>query len=83
MIIKINLLYKESIVESFSVTGNITSLDDARFLVLQHLNKFYSDVRYKVKLFKSFEGEIVINLNFEEDLGLSREIKLREIFKND
>ena len=84
-IININVYYKnrELLVESFSVSGRAQNLDDARYLVLEHLNKFYSDVKYKVNLYKSFEDEIVINLDFEEDLALSRELKLREIFKND
>jgi len=83
--IRINVFYKnrENLVESFLVKSDAITLDDARLVVLSHLDKFYIDVKYKINFYKSFSGEFTINLDFEEDLGLSREIKLREIFKND
>jgi len=84
-IIKVNVYYnnRETLFESFSVTADIYNLDDARMLVLDHLSSFYSDVKYKLNLNKSFNGEIMINLDFEENISLSREIKLRKIFNND
>lgn len=84
-IIKVNVYYnnRETLFESFSVSADIYNLDDARMLVLDHLSSFYSDVKYKLNLKKSFNGEIVINLDLDESLGLSREVKLRKIFSND
>ena len=83
--IRINIFYKDRAIlaESFTITigGEIKTIDEAKYLVIQNIDKFYSDTKYKISLFKKFEGESEINIDFEENLSLSREFKLRELLK--
>jgi hypothetical protein len=59
----------------------ISSIDDARFLIINHLDSFYVDVKYKINVFSTFDGETTINLFFEEDISLNRELLLRKILE--
>ena len=82
--IKINIYYKKRTIlaESFTIEeSDVKTIDDARLTVIKNIDSFYSNVKYKVSLFKNFSGESEINIDFEDDLGLSREFKLREILK--
>lgn len=84
--IRINIYYKNRSVlaESFTISigDEVKNIDDAKILVIQNIDKFYSDTKYKINLFKGFEGESEINIDFEEEnISLSREFKLREILK--
>lgn len=83
--IKVNIYYEEKLADTFNVLpgSNVNSIDDARYIVVSHLDKFYSDVKYKLNLFKPYNGHSEINLYFDNNIGLSREIKLRKILKND
>lgn len=81
--IRINIYYKDRTIlaESFTISigGQIKTIDDAKYIVIQNLDNLYSDTKYKINLFKSFDGESEINIDFEENLSLSREFKLREL----
>lgn len=82
--IRINIYIekKKVLIETFTIVETkVRTIDDARMAVIQHLNSFYSNIKYKINLFKNFTGESEINIYFEDDLCLSREIKLREILK--
>ena len=69
--------------ESFSIKigKKITSIDDARILIVNHLDNFYMDVKYKLNIFNTFDGKTTINLFFEEDISLNREILLKKILE--
>jgi len=84
-LIRINIYYKGQLSDEFNIhTGSkINTIDDARYVVISHLDKFYSDVKYKLNLFRPHDGQSEINLYFEDDLSLSRELKLRQILEND
>jgi len=82
--IRINIYFKKRsvLIESFTINETtVRTIDDARMIVIGHLDSFYSDVKYKINLFKNFSGESEINIDFEDDVCLSREFKLREILK--
>jgi len=83
--IEVNIYYgkDKKIMESFPIEigRKISSIDDARLLIINHLDKFYLNVKYKINIFSSFDGSTSINLNFENDIGLSREIMLRKILE--
>lgn len=82
-VIKINVYLKdkENLVENFDVMigEKITSIDDARLIVIKYLDSIYSDIKYKTNIFTSFDGESEINLIFEDDICLTREFKLRKL----
>lgn len=82
-LIEVNIYYgkDKKLMESFPIEigRKISSIDDARFLIINHLDSFYVDVKYKINVFNTFDGETTINLFFEEDISLSRELLLRKI----
>ena len=84
-LIPINIYYgkDKKLMESFSIKigKKITSIDDARILIVNHLDNFYMDVKYKLNIFSTFDGETTINLFFEEDISLNREILLKKILE--
>ena len=81
----VNIYYgkDKKLMESFPIEigRKISSIDDARFLIINHLDSFYVDVKYKINVFSTFDGETTINLFFEEDISLSRELLLRKILE--
>jgi hypothetical protein len=83
----VNIFYgkDKTLVESFpiKISRRITSIDDARVLIINHLDSLYLNVKYKIKVFSSFDGNTTINLDFEDDIGLNREILLKKILNND
>jgi len=84
-IISVNIYYgkDKKLMESFPIEigRKISSIDDARFLIINHLDSFYVDVKYKINVFSTFDGETTINLFFEEDISLNRELLLRKILE--
>ena len=84
-LIPVNIYYgkDKKLMESFSIKigKKITSIDDARLLIVNHLDNFYMDVKYKLNIFNTFDGETTINLFFEEDISLNREILLKKILE--
>jgi len=85
MSLLVNVYYDEdkNLVESFSIEigRKVTSIDDARLLIIEHLDSFYFDVKYKINIFSSFDGDTSINLNFEKDICLNRELLIRKILE--
>ena len=83
--IPVNIYYgkDKKLMESFSIKigKKITSIDDARILIVNHLDSFYVDVKYKLNIFSTFDGETTISLFFEEDISLNREILLKKILE--
>ena len=83
--ISVNIYYgkDKKLMESFPIEIGIkiTSIDDARLLIIDHLDSFYMDVKYKINVFSTFDGETTINLFFEEDISLNRELLLRKILE--
>lgn len=83
----VNVYYgkDKNLIESFPIQigRKITSIDDARILIIRHLDSLYLNVKYKINVFSSFDGSTTINLDFEDDIGLNREILLRKILSND
>ena len=81
----VNIYYgkDKKLMESFPIEIGIkiTSIDDARLLIIDHLDSFYMDVKYKINVFSTFDGETTINLFFEEDISLNRELLLRKILE--
>jgi hypothetical protein len=86
--VRVNIYYntKDILVDSFDFDtndGKITSIDEARSRIISHLDKQYSDTKYKLNLYNSFNGQSEINLFFENNLVLLREIRLKNILKDD
>ncbi len=83
----VNVYYgkDKNLIDSFPIKigRKITSIDDARILIIKHLDSLYLNVKYKINVFSSFDGSTTINLDFEDDIGLNREILLRKILSND
>lgn len=83
----VNVFYgkERNLIESFPIEigRKITSIDDARILIIKHLDSLYLNVKYKINVFSSFGGDTIINLDFEDDIGLNREILLKKILSND
>ena len=83
--ISVNIYYgkDKKLMESFPIEIGIkiTSIDDARLLIIDHLDSFYIDVKYKINIFYTFDGETTISLFFEEDISLNREILLKKILE--
>lgn len=83
--IPINIYYgkDKKLMESFliKIGRKITSIDDARILIVNHLDSFYMDIKYKLNIFTTFDGKTTINLFFEEDISLNREILLKKILE--
>jgi hypothetical protein len=65
-LIPVNIYYgkDKKLMESFSIKigKKITSIDDARILIVNHLDNFYMDVKYKLNIFNTFDGKTTINL---------------------
>jgi len=84
-LIPVNIYYgkDKKLMESFSIKigKKITSIDDARILIVNHLDNFYMDVKYKLNIFNTFDGKTTINLFFEDDISLNREILLKKILE--
>jgi hypothetical protein len=84
-LIEVNIYYgkDKKLMESFplEIGRKISSIDDARFLIINHLDDFYIDVKYKINIFSKFDGGTTINLFFEEDISLNRELLLRKILE--
>lgn len=83
--IKVNIYYKNRsvLIESFDIQidQKIMSIDGARLLIVKHLDNFYSDIVYKINIFRSNDGYDEINLDFEDDIKLKRESTLNSILK--
>jgi hypothetical protein len=80
--IKVNVYYKSKdiIAESFFVESySSKSIEDARFSITKSLDNIYSDVKYKVTIHKPFYGNEYIEVVFEENIAISRHIKLRDL----
>ena len=73
----------KKLMESFPIEigRKISSIDDARFLIINHLDSFYIDVKYKLNVFSTFDDETTISLFFEEDISLNREFLLKKILE--
>jgi hypothetical protein len=84
-LIEVKIYYgkDKKLMESFPIEigRKISSIDDARFLIINHLDDFYIDVKYKINIFSKFDGGTTINLFFEEDISLNRELLLRKILE--
>jgi len=84
-IISVNIYYgkDKKLMESFPIEigRKISSIDDARLLIINHLDSFYIDVKYKLNIFSTFDDETTISLFFEEDISLNREILLKKILE--
>jgi hypothetical protein len=84
-LIEVNIYYgkDKKLMESFQVKigRKISSIDDARFFIINHLDNFYVDVKYKINIFSAFDGSTTINLFFEEDISLNREFLLKKILE--
>lgn len=83
--IEVNIYYgkDKKLMESFPIEigRKISSIDDARFLIIKHLDSLYIDVKYKINVFSTFDGSTTINLFFEDDVSLNRELLLRKILE--
>ena len=83
--IEVNIYYgkDKKLMESFPIEigRKISSIDDARFLIIKHLDSLYIDVKYKINVFSKFDGSTTINLFFEDDVSLNRELLLRKILE--
>ena len=83
--IEVNIYYgkDKKLMESFPIEigRKISSIDDARFLIIKHLDSLYIDVKYKINVFSTFDGSTTINLFFENDVSLNRELLLRKILE--
>ena len=84
-IISVNIYYgkDKKLMESFPIEigRKISSIDDARFLIINYLDSFYIDVKYKLNIFSTFDDETTISLFFEENISLNREILLKKILE--
>jgi hypothetical protein len=84
-LIPVNIYYgkDKKLMESFliKIGEKITSIDGARLLIVNHLDNFYMDIKYKLNIFTTFDGRTTINLFFEEDTSLNREIILKKILE--
>ncbi len=53
----VNVYYgkEKNLIESFPIEigVKITSIDDARFLIIKHLDSLYLNVKYKINVFSS------------------------------
>lgn len=84
---KINLYLenKDNLIQSEDI-ANITglNLDVVRTRVIKYLtNENILDVKYKVSLTKSYKTNLSeIDIIFEKDISLLRELKLKKIFND-
>ena len=81
--IKINVYLKDksNLIETFDISINekVTSIDNARLIVIKYLDSIYNDTKYTTNVFNTFDGRCEVNLTFEDDVCLTREFKLRKL----
>ena len=83
--IKLNIYLetKEKLVESFQIKNkNVISIDDARLLVVRNLDKYYHDIKYKINIFTTFDGEKTISVFFENNEFIKREYLLKNLLND-
>lgn len=78
----INFYLKNDIIESKMIKyhDNISSIDDARMIVINNLDKFYDSIIYSVSLINDNDNNFsIINVSFENDVSLQRAVNLNKI----
>jgi hypothetical protein len=81
--LNIYLESKEKLVESFQIDNrNVTSIDDARLLVVKNLNRYYHDIKYKINIFTTFDGKKTISVFFENNEFVKREYLLKNLLND-
>ncbi len=83
--IKLNIYLedKSKLIESFDIESkNVTSIDDARLLVVRNLNKYYHDIKYRISIFTTFDGEKTISVFFEDNEFVKREYFLKNLLND-
>ncbi len=82
--IKINVYLenKDKLLESFDVDSNINSIDQARMVIVRNLDKYYHDIKYKINIFTTFDGEKSINVFFENTEFVRREYLLKNLLND-
>jgi hypothetical protein len=82
MKIVINIYFKTTndLIKSECISSSkIKNIDDARLAVVKYLGKHYSNCKYKLSILTTFEQKVFINIIFEDDVSLSRDIKLKKL----
>lgn len=84
--ITINIFFKslDNLINSETIISNkITSIDDARILVIKYLGKHYSNYKYKL-IVNTLDNKNSINVIFEdEELSIKREFLLNKILEDE
>lgn len=81
--LNVYFLTKENLVQSTKIDqGNVSTIDDARMLVIRNISKNYPDVRYKINIFTTFEGDNFINVFFEDNIPMKRDILIKNILSD-
>jgi hypothetical protein len=69
--------------EVIHLNREIRTLDDARIIIIKHLGNNYSSCKYNINIYNSFDGkESSINIIFEDDLFIKRDIMLKELLND-
>ncbi len=84
VLINLYLVDKSSLFESEIIhfDDEIKTIEQARVLIIKYLGEHYSDCKYNIGIYNSFDGkETSINLVFEDSLFVKRDIILKELLR--
>lgn len=59
--------------------GKVNNIEEARMLIVKNIDNHYRDIKYKIKIFKTFDGNESISVLFEEKLSLRRSFILKKL----
>lgn len=83
---KINLYFKtqDNLVESREIDykGKNTSIDEARMIIVNNLERYYHDIKYKINIFTTFTGEKTISVFFEDNTLVKREYLINNLLND-
>lgn len=83
---KINLYFKtqDNLVESREIAykGKNTSIDEARMIIVNNLERYLHDIKYKINIFTTFTGEKTISVFFEDNILVKREYLINNLLND-
>jgi len=57
----------------------VNSIEVARQIVIQHIDRGYRDIKYKISIIKPYGESTIIRVIFDKDILIERDFKIKNL----
>lgn len=84
MIINLCLVNKHNIVDTIKIEkmSKNLSIDEARMIIVHNIDRNYTDIKYKINIFTPYDGDKIINVLFEDNALIRRDLILKNLLND-